>query len=193
VNISARAAMRLAVTAVSAAAVTALTLMIPASAVSKAPARATAGVPKCTAGNLGVWVAADQTGAAAGTSYMQLEFTNLSHRACTLDGFPGVSAVTIMGQELGAAALWDPAIAPATVRLAPGGTAHALLEYLDGLTGNCPSAGRQMAVELRVFPPEQYQADHALWPFLTCTAQGLTEFLRVRVIAPGPGVLGDPG
>jgi Protein of unknown function (DUF4232) len=193
-NISARASIQLAVTAVSAAAATAsLALVIPAFAVSNASARATASIPKCTAADLGVWVAADQTGVAAGTVYMQLEFTNLSHRACTLYGFPGVSAVALIGQQLGSPAVWDHAVPPTTIRLVPGGTAHALLEYVDVVTGNCPGAHKRMAFELRVYPPGQSRADHALWPFPTCTAKGSTVFLEVRVIASGPGVRGDLG
>lgn len=124
---------------------------------------------------------------------MQLEFTNLSHSACTLYGFPGVPAVAITGQELGAPASWDHAVAPTTVRLAVGGTAHALLKYVDAVTGNCPSAHKRTASELRVYPPDQHRADHALWDYLTCAAKGSTHFLQVRVIAPGPGVLGDLG
>ncbi len=36
--------------------------------------------------------------------YMRLEFTNLSGHACTLRRFPGVSAITRNGRELGSPA-----------------------------------------------------------------------------------------
>jgi hypothetical protein len=193
-NIAARAAMRLPVAvSASTAAAAILGLVVPAAAAPKAPATGAPITPKCTAADLGVWVAADQFGAAAGTIYMQLEFTNLTRSACTLFGFPGVSAIGANGREQGSPAVWDHAVAATTVRLAPGGTAHALLEYSDVVTGNCPSAGKRMAFELRVYPPDQDQADHALWDFPTCTAKGSTSFLQVRVIAPGPGVRGDLG
>lgn len=194
-DISACSAKRLVVkaAAAAAAAIAVLALIIPARAASTARVRAATSIPKCTANDLGVWVAADQIGAAGGTAYMQLEFTNLSHSACTLYGFPGVSAVAITGQELGSPAIWDHAVPPTTVRVAPGGSAHALLEYVDVVTGECPSAYRRTASDLRVFSPGQDRANRALWDFLTCTAKGSTRFLLVRVIAPGLGVLGDVG
>lgn len=84
--------------------------------------------PACTAGDLDVWVAFDQSQSAAGTRYFPVEFTNLSQRACTLYEFPGVSAcpkASATGQ-------------PGTVSLAPGGTGSALLAYSDVITGDCP-------------------------------------------------------
>lgn len=154
---------------------------------------AAASSPKCSAADLGVWVAADQTGAAAGTLYMPIEFTNLSHQTCTLYGFPGVSALSVSGQQLGSPATWDTAVKPSLVRLAPGGTGYALLEYSDVITGNCPAASKRLAFELRVYPPDQSGADHAYWPFTACVAKGQTHFIRVRVIAPGIGVRGSTG
>jgi hypothetical protein len=41
---------------------------------------------------------------AAGSIYYHLEFTNLSGRACTLVGYPGVSAINLSGHQLGSAA-----------------------------------------------------------------------------------------
>ena len=140
---------------------------------------------RCSAADLGVWVAADQIGGAAGTQYMPIEFTNLGQHACTLDGYPGASALNGAGQQLGAAATWDNAVQPSLVTLAPGGTGYALLEYSDVVTGNCPASGKRLAAELRVYPPGQSAADHAYWPFTACVAAGQTRFLRVRAIASG--------
>jgi hypothetical protein len=193
-----RAVRRMAVAAAAIAGATAITLAV-APAASSAPARpsapagAAAHTPKCTAADLGVWVAVDQMGAAAGTLYMPLEFTNLSGHACTLRGFPGVSAISKNGRELGSPATWDQAVRARTVRLAPAATGYALLEYSDVVTGNCPAASKGTAFELRVYPPDQGHADHALFDFTTCSAKGSSVFLRVRVIAPGIGVVGDSG
>jgi hypothetical protein len=140
-----------------------------------------------------VWVAADQGNGAAGTVYYPLEFTNISTQTCILFGFPGVSAVSSSGQQLGPAAVWDSAVAPRTVQLAPGATGYALLGYSDVITSNCPSAYKVSAYELRVIPPDQFQSDHAYWPLVTCTAPRYPAFLSVRVIAPGVGVRGDSG
>jgi hypothetical protein len=124
---------------------------------------------------------------------MPLEFTNLSHHTCTLYGFPGVSALSANGQQLGSPAYWDRTVKPGVVRLAPGGTGYALLAYGNAVTGNCPPASKRLAVELRVYPPDQRAADNAYWPFTACVAKGYTQFLRVRVIAPGIGVRGSTG
>ncbi len=79
-----------------------------------------------------------------------------------------------------------------TVRPAPAATGYALLEYSDVVTANCPAAGKGTAFELRVCPPDQGYADHALFDFTTCSAKGSSVFPRMRVIAPGIG-LGDDG
>jgi len=175
----------------------AMTLIVPAAtapAATSAPARSVAArIPLCTAADLGVWVALDQGGAAAGTLYYPLEFTDLSHQACTLYGFPGLSAIGGNGQQLGSPASWDHSVAARTVRLAPGGTAYALLEYSDVVTGNCPGTSKGTAAELRVYPPGRTRADYSFWDLATCSARGLSAFLRVRAIAPGIGVRGDQG
>lgn len=157
------------------------------------PAETTREIPKCTAPDLGVWVAVGQADAAAGTMYMPLEFTNLSGHACTLRGLPRVSAIGHGGQQIGSPATWDHAVTARTVRLFPGATAYALLEYSDVITCNCPSASRGTAFELRVYPPGQHQADRALWGLPACAAKGSSVFMRVRVIAPGIGIRGDVG
>jgi hypothetical protein len=119
---------------------------------------------------------------------MPLDFTNLTRSPCTLYGFPGVSAIGFNGKQQGSPATWDHSLAtPATVRVDPGGTAHAWLVYRGGLVGGCPAGYHQTAYELRVYPPDQNQQDLALWDFATCTAQGYTQFLMVSAIAPGPG------
>src|SRR5262249_34987917 len=111
-----------------AALMTIFTLVVPATA---APIAVATSIPKCTAGDLGVWLAIDQSDGAAGTIYTPLEFTNLSHHTCRLHGFPGVSAISSGGQQIGVPAGWDHAVKATTVRLAPGRTAHAILEYHD--------------------------------------------------------------
>ena len=58
----------------------------------------------CTAADLGAWVAADQGNGAAGSIYYPLEFTNLSGHACSMRGFPGVSAIDRNGHQLGSPA-----------------------------------------------------------------------------------------
>ncbi len=153
---------------------------------------ASARIPKCAAADLGVWVAADQGQGAAGTIYTPLEFTNLSHHTCSLYGFPGVSAIGARGQQLGSSAVWDHTVKPRLVVLRPGATAHTMLAYSDVIVGNAPPASKRTAVGLRVYPPDQYRADHAFWYATVTVAKGL-RFMSVRPITPGIGVLGSTG
>ncbi len=185
--ITARTARRVAAAAAAVAAAT-LTLIVPATMPAATAATST---PKCAAADLGVWVAYDQSQGAAGTLYYPLEFTNLSHHACTLYGFPGVSALGSNGKQLGSPAAWDHAVKARTVRLTPGATAHAMLAYGNAVTGNCPSASKHTAFLLRVYPPDRRTADRAFWGLAACSAKGSSLFMHVRVIAPGIGVRGD--
>jgi hypothetical protein len=68
-----------------------------------------------------------------------------------------------------------------------------MLAYSNGLAGSCPPGNSVTAFELRIYPPDQLQAAHAMWSLPTCTAKGYTSFLRVLVIAPGIGVRGANG
>src|SRR5215469_14898631 len=51
--------------------------------------------------------------------YYTIEFTNVSRRACSLFGYPGVSAYDA-GHLIGSPAMLDTSIRPSTVMLAPG-------------------------------------------------------------------------
>jgi len=170
------------------AAVVAASALLPAAAATGRAAASQAAVspPACAAGALAVSVAADHIQGAAGTLFIPIEFTNFSQQTCTLFGFPGVSAVTFAGKQLGSPAAWAGG-QPGTVTLAPGGTGHAILRYSNVITGNCPTADKRTAYELKVFPPGQTQADHALWPFIACTAPGSSVFMTVQFTAPGFG------
>ena len=171
----------------------AVALVTPAAATPSQPPAAPK-APQCSAADLEVWVAADQSLGAAGTVSYPLEFTNISKHTCTLFGHPGVSAISSSGHQLGSPAVWDNSVAPHTVQLAPAATGYALLEYHDVITSNChPPADKVSAFELRVIPPDQSQSVHAFWPLAACTAPGQTKFLAVRVIAPGIGLAGDGG
>jgi hypothetical protein len=182
----ARAAWRLGATAAITAA--ALSLVASAAWATTHSGKATT-VSVCSASELGAWVAADQGQGAAGTLYVPLEFTNVSSQACTLDGYPGVSAITASDVQLGNSAGWDTAVKPAKVTLAAGATAYALLEYSDVLTSDCTPAKDQItSYELKVYPPGDKTADDAFFDFPTCAVTGFQgDFLRVRSIAAGPG------
>jgi uncharacterized protein DUF4232 len=79
----------------------------------------------CSSSALSARVDLAQGGAAAGSTYVPIDFTNTSGNACTMEGYPGVSFVRgPSGGQLGNAATRNPAASPAMVTLAPGGVAQ---------------------------------------------------------------------
>jgi len=91
---------------IAAAAVTAAMILAPAAALAApgqhtAPAAASA--PGCATSDLMVWLGIPGDGT-AGSTYYELELSNISHHTCTLFGFPGVSAVNRSGAQLGSPA-----------------------------------------------------------------------------------------
>jgi hypothetical protein len=167
-------------------------------ATSPGTARAvSAAIPKCTAalgqhGNVSAWVADGQGNGSAGTIYYPLEFTNLSGRACSMYGFPGVSAISRTGKQLGSPAGWASGGTfgtPRTVIVAPGATVHARLAYHD-VGAYTPSACDPVSttVELRVYPPDQRGAAFAFFDLEACSHAGPV-YMSVGPIKPGVGTI----
>jgi len=169
-------------------------------ATASPPARAAAAMPRCTADpdglGLGVWLPPDQGNGAAGTIYYPLEFTNFSGHTCYLRGFPGVSAIDRDGTQLGSPARWEtfaPFGTPRTVILAPGATAHAMFAYIDAVIFTSPGCQAvSTASELRVYPPDERTAAHALFDFPVCTHPGPV-YLIVGPVQPGVGGITSNG
>ena len=150
---------------------------------------AAAAIPACTSADLGVWVAVDQGNGTAGSSYFPLQFTNLSGHTCSLRGFPGVSAVNRNGQQLGSPAGWSHVTQARTVFLAPGATAHTLLQYSDVEVTTAPGCDPvPAAFELRVYPPGQYSATYAAFDLQVCSHAGPV-YMNVQPIVPGVGTI----
>jgi hypothetical protein len=148
-----------------------------------------AAVAACTAADLGVWVAVDQGNGAAGSTYFPLQFTNLSRHYCSLRGFPGVSAISSNGKQLGSPAHWSHVTPVRTVVLAPGATAHTLLQYGDVEVETGAGCGRPTtAFELRVYPPGQRSATHAAFDLPVCSHAGPI-YLNVEPITAGVGTI----
>ena len=147
-------------------------------------------IPRCTASNLGVWVAIDQGNGAAGTIYYPLEFTNLSHHTCYLFGYPGVSALDVNGRQLGSPASWGPLAGARIVNLAPGATAHTLLGYHDVVVNTAPECTRtKVATYLRVYPPGQRSETDAAFPVEACVHAGPVYMSIEEPIIPGVGTI----
>jgi len=152
-------------------------------------ARTAAAVPACTAGDLGAWVAVTQGNGAAGSIFYPLQFTNLSGHVCTMYGFPGVSAVDRNGDQLGSPAGWDPVIPARTVVLAPGATAHTLLQWSDAAVSTAPGCYPTFSTfELRVYPPGQYSATYAAFGLEACSRPGPV-YMSVGPILAGVGTI----
>ncbi len=158
---------------------------------SSSAARASAGsVSACTAFDLGAWVAAGQGNGAAGTIYYPLEFTNLSGHACSLFGFPGVSALNAQGRQLGSSANWERTATPRPVILAPGATAHTVLAYHDAAVSTEPGCDPVNTAQLlRVYPPGQYSATDAFWDLPSCSHAGPRYMSIFGPIIPGAGTI----
>lgn len=91
---------------------------------------------------------------AAGSRLADVTFTNTSSEPCTLNGFPGVSAVTNNdGTQLGAAAERESGQETTTITLAPGHSARAGLKMTNVGVLDPASCQPQAADGLRVYPP----------------------------------------
>ena len=91
-------------------------------ATSPASAAVADSATNCATSSLSVWVDANQSSGAAGTIEYALEFTNIGSKPCTLIGYPGVTATSASGKQLGDAAGWNPLYPARLVTIPAGGT-----------------------------------------------------------------------
>jgi hypothetical protein len=155
-----------------------LLLVFATVAAGAAPPRTT--VSPCTTSELVVW-SSGPGDAGVGNVYVTLGFTNQSGHACTLSGYPGVSALDIQGRALGSPASRDRSTVT-THRLADGATVRSRVRIAQAR--NFPSARCrvQPAAGLRVYPPGQTTSKVVPIPFAACSRPG-TAYLSVRPLA----------
>jgi len=183
-SIAARRVAAAAVVACAAIGVPAIALASPGG-----PARpAAAAVPKCGVAALRVWLGIPAEGA-SGSNYYQLELSNISRHACTLTGFPGVSAVAPGGHQLGRPAARDHFDPTRQVTLAPDATAHAVLRIVDTAFFSRSACHPENAIALRVYPPNDTGSLNVDFSFSACKNHGPT-FLYVRAVVRGTGIPG---
>ena len=144
---------------------------------------------RCATSDLAVWLGLGQGGAAAGSTYYPLEFSNVSHHRCRLFGFPGVSARN--SRQLGDAATRDGSRPAQSVTLSPGATAHTVLQIVDVFNFPLHRCKPATARDLRVYPPNQRSPTEVPFSFKACSRKGET-FLSVQPIRAGVGVPGYP-
>lgn len=142
--------------------------------------RAAAATSACATQNLVVWLDT-RGGGAAGSVYYALHLTNLGRHACTLRGYPGVSAVDLAGRRLGSAAARDAAQPSRTVLLQTGATATATLRIVDVLNYPRSRCSRAPAAGLRVYPPGQTLSRVVPFPFSACARPG-PAYLAIRAV-----------
>jgi len=127
-------------------------------------------VPACAPAGLTAAVPTGTGGAAAGSTYYPLNLTNHSGKSCYLYGYPGVSFVTSpSGSQVGAAASRNPAVAPATVVLAPGQTAHVTVQVVDAMNYSTSACKPVTAHWLKIYPPGQFGALYVKFTATTCS------------------------
>jgi hypothetical protein len=146
-----------------------------------AVAKAAGATTRCLAPATTVWTGEPGNGT-AGTTYYVLEFSNTGHRACTLYGYPGVSASDGSGNTIGV---------PAThggprllVTIPAGGTAHVILGVVDwgAVCGHPLSADY-----LKVYAPGQFS--YHLTPLSVQVCPDAST-LRVDAVHPNAGIPG---
>lgn len=127
-------------------------------------------LPRCKASGLAVWLNTEANNA-AGSSFYHLEFTNLRNRTCVLKGYPEVAAVNLADQRLGSLASREFA-RPRAVRIAPEGSATAVLRIARAGNYSRNECHPTMAAGLRVFPPGQTGSRIVSYPFPACAKSG---------------------
>ena len=181
--------------AVAVAAVAGLAISSAAYAATSSPtAPAAAAIPQCAAafgqdGNVSAWVPANQGNGTAGTTYYPLEFTNISGHACSLLGYPGVSAISGTGQQLGSPAGWGSLSGARRAVLAPGATAHTILAIHDVYAYTKRACDPADTVELRIYPPDQRLATYAAFDFEACSHAGVAYMGINEPIRAGVGTI----
>lgn len=169
-----------------AAAVALPTVALASSAGTSTAAKTTA-VHRCYVTELRAWLGVPG-GGAAGSTYYELELSNVSGQACTLYGYPGVSALT-SGRQDGSAADRTASHPSTLVLLEPGATAHVILQVTD--VGNfSPSACNPVTANtVRVYAPGDYSALEFPFSVAACGTAGPV-YLHVSATVPGTGIPG---
>jgi hypothetical protein len=140
-------------------------------------------------------VVTSRGGAAAGSAYYPIDFTNISSTPCMMFGYPGVSFVTGQGgSRLGKAATRNSAVAPVPVTLAPGKVAHATIQVTDAGNYTRSECKPVTGHWLKIYPPNQFTAIYARFTTQVCSArlpQPVGSQLGVYVVRSGAGKAGQ--
>jgi hypothetical protein len=166
---------------IGAAAILATTAALAATAASAAPSRPA--VPSCSSENMRVWTGFPGDGFAGGVRW-QLEISNVGSHACTLFGYPGVSALNGAFHQVGLPASHS---GPRSLVTIPArGTAHVELTVTDP-GAECAGSHPVHGTLLRVFAPNQFHAE--LTPFSVAVCPHKVS-MHVNAVHAGAGIPG---
>ena len=161
--------------AVAAAAVAGLAVAGPALAQVSHPASVALSKtpPPCQSSGIDDWLDTSG-GAAAGTIFYHLEFTNLSGHACTLEGFPFVFAVNLSGHQIGNDAVFNHIFPANSVTVGNGKTVHAVLGIVVAGNFRASACKPVTAAGLKVFAPTGINEVGRIvpFPFSVCSTHG---------------------
>jgi Protein of unknown function (DUF4232) len=156
-------------------------------ATKTAAAPKTAAISRCARSQLTSWLGIPG-GATAGSTYYQLEISNISGRSCTLYGYPGVSA-TRSGHQVGSAAHRVSSHPSTLLTLVPRSTAHVILQITDVYNFPTSACHPTKASGLRVYAPGDYSSMQFPFSFEACGKKGPI-FLHVSATIGGTGIPG---
>ncbi|MFF0036260.1 DUF4232 domain-containing protein [Streptomyces mirabilis] len=139
------------------------------------------GGTRCHTSELRATVGANDPG--AGQENFPVVLTNISHRTCTVRGFPGAAFVDASGRQLGP----DPrrsADTPTTVTLSPGRSAWAGLTFSNpGISG----AKTATPASLIVTPPDERDPLKVTWKGGEVPVSGNASSVSLTVVRAGNG------
>lgn len=125
-------------------------------------------------------------GAAAGSVYTTIDFTNISNITCTLYGYPGiVLAGGSPVSPIGLSAAEDPATPRQLVTLAPKAVASARLRIAEAANFPPQRCHPTKATYLQVIPPNQRTPIFLRYDAMACARP--VNILTIDVVKPGPG------
>jgi hypothetical protein len=157
----------------------AIAIGVPAASAASSP-------PPARTSDLRVWLG--ESDGAAGSVYYPLNFKNISGHTVTIRGYPGVSAISKSGRQLGNAAAWEPAFPKKTVTLRKGATAHTVVRLVHGVFGNQQVV---TAYGFRIYPPNQTKSKVVRSSFEALAKKGTTYLFVMGPIRPGVGTRGS--
>jgi hypothetical protein len=162
----------------------ALALAVPLATAGTGDGDATASAATCSTSNLVVWLPNGNGNGAAGSIFYKLRITNLGSAACTLSGFPTLSAVNLKGKAIGKPASKETGQKAGVVKLAPGGSASFQLRVVEAGNFSPADCHPTMAAGLRVSPPGGGGSKVVPFPFETC-AKPIQPVLTVGPVKKG--------